>query len=199
MIKVMTRLPAHRRAGAGARPAAALTGPGRRGSTRPPGRHDTRRPGGTPVRTTTRTGPQTTPGSPAPGGPPPAPAGTRRTTDAPGAGRPTDVFADKLLAVLSGQRPVHWMLRHTAGQAYDDLAWLAERSPLRARGSRPVVLDIGFFVPREGAVEAFARIGAGERLSALAFRLELGRDQRWRCTAVELGGPALRRPPESVG
>ncbi|MFG2554818.1 Rv3235 family protein [Streptomyces sp. NPDC048581] len=106
--------------------------------------------------------------------------------------RPTDVFADRLLLVLSGQRPVHSMLRHTAGRAYDDLAWLAERSPLRTHGTRPVVRDIGFFEPRPGAVEAFARIGAGTQLRAMAFRLEQGGDLRWRCTAVELGGP--RRP-----
>ncbi|MEV0177311.1 Rv3235 family protein [Streptomyces sp. NPDC050803] len=107
--------------------------------------------------------------------------------------RPTDVFADRLLAVLSGQRPVHFMLRHTAGRAYDDLAWLAERGPLRTtRGTRPVVRDIGYYVPSPGAIEVFARIGAGDRLRAMAFRLEQGRDLRWRCTAVELGGP--RRP-----
>ncbi|MFF0788188.1 Rv3235 family protein [Streptomyces spiralis] len=98
-----------------------------------------------------------------------------------------DVFADRLLAVLSGQRPVHWMLRHTAGRAYDELARLAEHGPLRARGTRPVVRDIGYYEPRPGAVEAFARIGAGEQLRAMAFRLERGRDRRWRCTAVELG------------
>lgn len=107
--------------------------------------------------------------------------------------RPTDVFADRLLAVLSGQRPVHWMLRHTAGRAYDELALLAERGPLRARGTRPVVRDIGYCVPRPGAIEAFARIGAGEQLRAMAFRLEQGRDLRWRCTAVELGGPRPAR------
>ncbi|WP_425347951.1 Rv3235 family protein [Streptomyces durhamensis] len=101
--------------------------------------------------------------------------------------RPTDLFADRLLAVLSGQRPVHWMLRHTAGRAYDDLIRLAERSPLRTRGSRPRVHDIGYYVPRDGALEVFARIAAGERLRALAFRLELGQDLRWRCTAVETG------------
>lgn len=106
--------------------------------------------------------------------------------------RPTDVFADRLLLVLSGQRPVHSMLRHTAGRAYDELAWLAERGPLRTRGSRPVVRDIGYFEPRPGAIEAFARIGAGDQLRAMAFRLEQGGDLRWRCTAVELGGP--RRP-----
>lgn len=106
--------------------------------------------------------------------------------------RPTDVFADRLLLVLSGQRPVHSMLRHTAGRAYDELAWLAERGPLRTRGTRPVVRDIGYFEPRAGAIEAFARIAAGDQLRATAFRLEQGGDLRWRCTAVELGGP--RRP-----
>ncbi|MEU6145093.1 Rv3235 family protein [Streptomyces sp. NPDC047081] len=105
---------------------------------------------------------------------------------------PTDLFADRLLAVLSGQRPVHWMLRHTIGRAYDELAWLAERGPLRTRGPRPVVRDIGYCVPRPGAIEAFARIGAGDQLRAMAFRLEQGADLRWRCTAVELGGA---RPP----
>ncbi|MFE9440852.1 Rv3235 family protein [Streptomyces sp. NPDC006602] len=106
--------------------------------------------------------------------------------------RLTDVFADRLLAVLSGRRPVHFMLRYTAGRAYDELAWLAERGPLRTRGVLPVVRDIGYFEPRPGAIEAFARIGAGDRLRAMAFRLEQGRDLRWRCTAVEVGGP--RRP-----
>ncbi|NEY34249.1 hypothetical protein GTU99_18910, partial [Streptomyces sp. PRKS01-65] len=107
--------------------------------------------------------------------------------------RPTDMFAELLVGVLSGRRPVHSMLRHTAGRAYDELAWLAEHHPLRTRGSRPVVRDIGYFEPRPGAVEVFARIGAGDRLRALAFRLERGRDLRWRCTAVELGGPRMPR------
>ncbi|MGW0866901.1 Rv3235 family protein [Streptomyces sp. CRCS-T-1] len=86
------------------------------------------------------------------------------------------------------------MLRHTRGRAYDELAWLAERGPLRTRGARPVVRDIGWYEPRAGAIEAFARIGAGDRLRAMAFRLELGQDLRWRCTAVELGGPRPPRP-----
>jgi hypothetical protein len=108
--------------------------------------------------------------------------------------RPTDLFADLLLGVLSGRRPVHSMLRHTQGRAYDELAWLAERGPLRTRGTSPVVRDIGYCEPRPGAIEAFARIGAGEQLRAMAFRLELGQDLRWRCTAVELGGPRPPRP-----
>ncbi|MEU1197130.1 Rv3235 family protein [Streptomyces sp. NPDC005813] len=127
----------------------------------------------------------------APGGDVPLGApvrGAGRTAPQP---RPTDLFAERLVAVLSGRRPVHCMLRHTVGRAYDELAWLAERSPLRTRGTQPVVRDIGYYVPRRGAIEAFARIGAGDQLRAMAFRLEQGPDLRWRCTAVELGGPRM--------
>ncbi|MFJ6987697.1 MULTISPECIES: Rv3235 family protein [unclassified Streptomyces] len=121
---------------------------------------------------------------------PPQPGLPQSGLPQPGGPRPTDLFADRLLAVLSGRRPVHSMLRHTVGRAYDDLADLAEHGPLRcAHGVAPVVTDVGYYVPRTGALEVFARIGAGDRLRAMAFRLELGRDRRWRCTAVELGGP----------
>ncbi|MFG2311710.1 Rv3235 family protein [Streptomyces sp. NPDC048566] len=188
----------------------------RRPGGRPPGRQDSRRPGGAPPRTPGAGTPARPPaGSPPtrPAGPVAAPpardlAAVRAGRGAPAAGpgpateeaarsgerpaarpRPTDVFAERLLAVLSGARPVHCMLRHTAGRAYDDLVRLAERGPLRARGTRPVVRDIGYYVARPGAVEAFARIGAGDQLRALAFRLEQGPDLRWRCTAVEMGGP----------
>ncbi|MER8060552.1 MULTISPECIES: Rv3235 family protein [unclassified Streptomyces] len=156
---------------------------------RPPTRHDTRRPAPGPRRASadSRTAaraarPQPLTGPPAPAQPPrTAPPAPARPT------RPTDLFADRLVAVLSGQRPVHWMLRHTAGRAYDDLARLAAAGPLRTRGTRPVVRDIGYYVAGEGALEVFARIAAGSRLRALAFRLELGADLRWRCTAVETG------------
>ncbi|MFI2758328.1 Rv3235 family protein [Streptomyces echinatus] len=171
---------------------------------RPPTRRDTRRPGGAPPRTPSRraaTTPAGKPGTPpetprpAPEAPRPLPEAPRTAPEAPRTApvtavrqpRPTDVFADRLLAVLSGQRPVHWMLRHTAGRAYDELARLAEHSPLRTRGTRPVVHDIGYYVPSEGTLEVFARIAAGDRLRAMAFRLELGKDLRWRCTAVETG------------
>ncbi|MDN0197207.1 Rv3235 family protein [Streptomyces sp. S.PNR 29] len=175
--------------------------------TRPPSRRDPRRPGGTPPRTPSGGRPRTTtPDGRPPGSPGPLvrsrtsptdtrpPAAPRRPAAPPP--RPTDVFAELLLAVLSGRRPVHSMLRHTAGRAYDELAWLAERGPLRTRGVHPVVRDIGYYVPRAGAVEAFARIGAGDQLRAMAFRLERGRDLRWRCTAVELGGPRRPRPDD---
>ncbi|MFD5515186.1 Rv3235 family protein [Streptomyces sp. NPDC127066] len=181
--------------------------------TRPPGRQDSRRPGGAPPRTPGTGTPARRPGGSPPQDTsrPPAPSAGALSPDearplattAPEtpAGpvprpRPTDVFAERLLAVLSGARPVHCMLRHTAGRAYDELVRLAERGPLRTRGTRPVVRDIGYYVARPGAVEAFARIGAGDQLRAMAFRLEQGPDLRWRCTAIELGGPRTPRPTD---
>ncbi|MFF2601950.1 Rv3235 family protein [Streptomyces californicus] len=106
--------------------------------------------------------------------------------------RPHQWFAERLLAVLSGQRPVHWMLGHTVGEAYDQLAELAPSTPLgAARGSRPVLRHCRGAQPVTGVVEAFASIVAGDRVRAMAFRLEQGSDQRWRCAAVELGGERL--------
>ncbi|MFE6524318.1 Rv3235 family protein [Streptomyces sp. NPDC057794] len=192
--------------GAGGRPPASARArrPSTRpADTRPPTSPGNRRPASPGPRTTPRRSPNGTtpppavPSDPAlprttPQGSPRVPARTpRRPLPRP---LPTDLFADLLVAVLSGHRPVHSMLRHTRGRAYDELAWLAERGPLRTRGARPVVRDIGYCEPRPGAIEAFARIGAGDRLRAMAFRLELGQDLRWRCTAVELGGP---RPPRA--
>ncbi|WP_445401530.1 Rv3235 family protein [Streptomyces sp. LE64] len=137
--------------------------PARPARSRPPGRRDPRRP---------------------------HPAGRHPGSRRPATGsapRPTDLFADRLLAVLTGRRPVHSMLRHMAGGAYDELARLADRSPLPQDGPAPVVRDVGYCVPRPGAVEAFARIATGDRLSAMAFRLERTDDRRWRCTALDLG------------
>ncbi|MEU1512114.1 Rv3235 family protein [Streptomyces sp. NPDC005811] len=193
-----TRRPAAAPAATGTRPPAAA--PATAG-TRPPGRRDPRRPAGTPPRTRQTHPPHTPTSHPSTSHTPttrrPAPAtparSPQRPSPAPPQPRPTDLFADRLLAVLSGRRPVHSMLRHTLGSAYDDLSHLAERGPLRTtRGPGPTVRDIGYYIPRPGAIEAFARIGTGDRLRAMAFRLELGTDHRWRCTAVELDGP--RRP-----
>ncbi|MEU1022724.1 Rv3235 family protein [Streptomyces sp. NPDC005900] len=98
---------------------------------------------------------------------------------------PTEVFAERLLLVLSGQRPLHWVARHIANTAYDELARLAELAPLCADGHRPTIHRIGHYQPHPDAYEVFARVAAGPRLRALAFRLALGPDRKWRCTAVE--------------
>ncbi|MCB5169423.1 Rv3235 family protein [Streptomyces bambusae] len=124
----------------------------------------------------------------------PAPAG-RRDRRRPPAGprtprRPTPQhwFAERLLAVLSGRRPVHWMLGHTIGEAYEQLVELAPGSPLGPAGQAgPLLRHCDAREPADGVLEAFARIANGGRLAAMAFRLEQGRDQRWRCAAVEIG------------
>ncbi|WP_371616131.1 Rv3235 family protein [Streptomyces sp. NBC_00454] len=145
-----------------------------RNAVRPPGRHDQRRP----------------------------PATIHRG--------PHHWFADRLLAVLSGLRPVHSLMGHTVGPAYDQLITLASPAaadpadptdlsatttattaaagPLQGR-LRPVIRQCGRFTPGPGVIEAFARIATGDRLTAMAFRLEQGPDLRWRCAAVELRGP----------
>ncbi|WP_244501034.1 Rv3235 family protein [Streptomyces sp. TP-A0874] len=115
-------------------------------------------------------------------------------------------FANRLLLTLSGQKPVHWMLGHTLGPAYERLVELAPLRPLAAPprsgpalppGLRrlPVLRRCDEYRPNPGVIEAFARISAGEdRVRALAFRLEHCRDRRWRCSAVDLdaGTPGVR-------
>ena len=61
------------------------------------------------------------------------------------------------------------------------------RQRRRPHGPAPAVRDCGLCRPRRGVIEAFARIAADGRLRALAFRLELGADSRWRCAALDIG------------
>ncbi|MFG2984824.1 Rv3235 family protein [Streptomyces sp. NPDC048258] len=120
---------------------------------------------------------------------------TRRPAAPPRALRlgPHHWFAERLLAVVSGLRPVHSLLGHTVGPAYQQLVTLAPSGwgdPERDR-LRPVVRQCGRFTPGPGVIEAFARIATGDRMTAMAFRLEQGPDLRWRCAAIEIQG---RRP-----
>ncbi|MEV6733812.1 MULTISPECIES: Rv3235 family protein [unclassified Streptomyces] len=99
---------------------------------------------------------------------------------------PHDWFAERLLAVVSGQRPVHSLLGHTVGPAYEQLVTLAPTALALRAGLRPVLRRCGRFHPGPGVIEAFARITTGDRVSAMAFRLEQGPDLRWRCAAIEM-------------
>lgn len=137
-----------------------------------------------------------------PGGGGARPGGTRPANTHPGNARPGDptrrrtplrtlpphaVFAERLLAVLSGERPVHSMLGRTVGPAYEQLVQLALTTPFGGSrgGVRPVVLSCRVqSVP--GGLEAFASVATAGRVRAMAFRLEPGADRRWRCAAVEL-------------
>ncbi|GGU89053.1 hypothetical protein GCM10010211_64430 [Streptomyces albospinus] len=205
--------------GSAARPAAAAPGPRtapahRRGTRRPsgpagrgPGSAGNRGPTRTPYLTRTGTGtaqrrPATPAGAtgtplPAPDTPLPTPGARRRAHER----RPHRWFAHQLLLTLSGQRPVHVLLGHALPAAYDRLAELAPLSPLRpylAPGRRapvPTLHECGLCRPCDGVIEAFARIATGARLRALAFRLELGADARWRCAALDIGpAPATGAP-----
>ncbi|MGW1840432.1 Rv3235 family protein [Streptomyces sp. NPDC002067] len=120
----------------------------------------------------------------------PSPGARRRAQEH----RPHQWFARQLLRTLTGELPVHALLGHALPAAYDRLIELAPLAPLRARsgaGTRPydvpTVRECGLSRPRDGVIEAFARIAHGERLRALAFRLELGADARWRCAALDIG------------
>ncbi|MFE1776608.1 Rv3235 family protein [Streptomyces sp. NPDC059008] len=133
----------------------------------------------------------------APGIPLPTVGAQRRAHES----RPHHWFAHQLVRTLSGQQPVHALLGHALPAAYDRLVELAPLAPLRPlpgpgrRGPVPTVRECGLCRPRSGVIEAFARITAGERLRALAFRLELGADARWRCAALDIGpAPALPSP-----
>lgn len=146
--------------------------------------------------------------------PPPGPGrtATRRTTARPASARrdsrrpgerprrpreavPRYWFADRILAVLTGRRPVHSMLSHTVGEAYEQLIQLTPADEPFLVGREPAIRHCDEYAPREGVIEAFARITTGDRVHALAFRLEQGPDLRWRCAAVETG----YRPRESAG
>lgn len=106
--------------------------------------------------------------------------------------KPHHWFAQRLLIVLSGLGPVHSLLGHTSGPAYDQLIRLAPLTPLRPGTAHrpaptPVLEQVRCAAPRQGVIEAYARVSAGDRSRALAFRLEQGDDGRWRCCAVDLG------------
>lgn len=164
------------------RPRRSPTGPAGRGPGSPGNRGPTRTPHLT--RTPTQRRPTATPDTPLP-----TPGARHRALE----NRPHLWFAHQLLLALSSQRPVHALLGHALPAAYDRLAELAPLSPLRpylAPGLRapvPALHACGLCRPRDGVIEAFARITTGARLRALAFRLERGGDARWRCAALDLG------------
>ncbi|MFG2332335.1 Rv3235 family protein [Streptomyces sp. NPDC048604] len=110
---------------------------------------------------------------------------------------PYALFAERLLAVLSGERPVHWMLGQTVGPAYEQLVRLAPDVPFG--GVRPVLRRCRVQADTT-VMEVSAIVAAGERVRAMAFRLERpAPDHRWRCSAVELDDLPPRVPAQSRG
>ena len=106
-------------------------------------------------------------------------------------------LAGAVVEVLSGHRPAAQLVRWTTLEVHEGLvrrAALAARlrrpragSRGPARAGRPaVVRRVRVCRPAEGVVEASAVVVDGERVRAVAMRLE-GWDRRWRATAVEVG------------
>lgn len=103
-------------------------------------------------------------------------------------------YAQAVVEIVAGDRPVSQVLRWTATEVYDDLARRA-RLVARAGGHRagqgrcgPVVraqvrtVRTCFVTPER--VEASIHVRHGQRSRAIAARFEL-LDGRWQCSALE--------------
>lgn len=107
-------------------------------------------------------------------------------------------FAQAVVEVDNGDRPVSQLLRWTSLEVYaelDERARRAARSRLVRRGprqgpaARPQVRSVRVFCPTPDCVEVSVHVRASGRSRALAARLERVRD-RWTCTVLETGQPA---------
>lgn len=90
-----------------------------------------------------------------------------------------------LLEVVTGERPV----RQVAGWVSPRvLAGLERRSPGQrtALGRRPMLRSLRVTEPAEAVAEVSAVVALGERVRAVALRLE-GLDGRWTVTALHVG------------
>ena len=109
--------------------------------------------------------------------------GVRRTASAqlPPAGRSGSMLARALVEVLCGQRPVPQLRVHCAPDVFAGL----QGRPV-ARGALGHLLTVRVAEPADGVAEVAAVYRRGERVRALAFRMQ-GVDGRWRVTALQTG------------
>ena len=95
-------------------------------------------------------------------------------------------FAQAVVEVLAGDRPVAQLVRWTSSEVYDEVACRVLDPGTGAAGPRAVVRSIHVSEPADGIAEVAAMVRRGTRTTAVALRLE-GLDGRWQCTAIELG------------
>ncbi len=101
-------------------------------------------------------------------------------------------FAQAVVEVTGGDRPVSQLLRWTAPRVYQDLdrrvRVLAQTRTAGHPGRvlRPQVRSVHVFLPGPRSAEVSVHVRYGQRSRALAARLEL-RKGRWTCTALQLG------------
>jgi hypothetical protein len=107
--------------------------------------------------------------------------GVRRTATAqlPAAGKSGSMLARALVEVLCGQRPVPQLRVHCAPEVF---AGLQVRST--TGGALGHLLTVRVSEPAEGVAEVAAVFRRGDRVRALAFRMQ-GVDGRWRVTALQ--------------
>ena len=142
------------------------------------------------------------PGSPGQKEEAPGPARPRKPPAAPGAsGRPGSSasppgwpgqFAQVLAETLAGSRPPRQLVPWTTERARDRIQRLG---PLLSAGQQPRVRRVVTFHPTADAMEMAVVVVFGQRVHALALRLERGGGQatagraaqpgRWLCVAVE--------------
>jgi hypothetical protein len=87
-----------------------------------------------------------------------------------------------VLEVRSGSRPVTQLLRWTSAPVYAELALHRSGPTLR----RESVRSVHVCEPADGVAEAALVVAGGDRLRAVALRLE-GLRGRWVCTALVFG------------
>lgn len=101
-------------------------------------------------------------------------------------------FAQAVVEVTGGDRPLQQLLRWTTAGVYQDLGRRVQimgqtRSAHQRRSTiRPQVRTVHVCRPRDGVAEVSVHIRYGRRSRALAARLE-HRSGHWTCTALQLG------------
>lgn len=101
-------------------------------------------------------------------------------------------FAQAVVEVLGGDRPLPQLVRWTSQRVYLELerrlTILARSSQggRRPRAVRPQVRSVHVFHPTPESAEVSVHVRHGQRSRAIAARLELSRG-RWQCTALQLG------------
>lgn len=101
-------------------------------------------------------------------------------------------FAQAVVEVLGGDRPLTQLIRWTTSRVYSDLGRrvtiLGRTAPAgqRRRTIRPQVRSVHVFQPTPESAEVSVHVRHGHRSRAIAARLDLG-NGRWQCSELRLG------------
>ncbi len=101
-------------------------------------------------------------------------------------------FAQAVVEVIGGDRPLTQLVRWTTNRVYTDLGRrvriLSRTAPpgARPRAVRPQVRSVHVAQPTAESAEISVHVRHGQRSRAIAARLDLA-DGRWQCTALQLG------------